>query len=484
MKFNANLDYFLFSLIVLGILFQTTILFIPQGLNSDAAISSLIAYDIISQGKVISFTTSSHTAKSLIFPISSITPLVLIFLIFGVVDWGVRVTILFYNLLSAFFLYKLTVLWFNEKTARVSLVLFLFSPWVMSHFNLGVPTGFLFTVMPIYIHQVALKDKKYLPLTYSLMGLSFYFLVTAKIVICFYLFLYFFFNQRRFFEKSNILSFILFILLILPWLFFNFPPSQREIILRPEPGFSLDLASDIVYPFFFFITPFLFVAFIYVFDVMKKIMCDKRFEFIPVFLSGWLLSVFAAIYLAPYVRPRVLYYSAPAFIILSSWFYSRVSRENIYIALSAFAISGIEIHATFALDKSAIMPVGSEYGLDKVTEYLMSRDDVGWIYTDYRMDKQILFYSQRKLPLKETAYPHLDEPTVPWSGHYPPVNIYHGCYYYCFWANLSELTYITFKDPLLDENQFLKMYNGSSPVYSVDYPWGDRAINVYRICND
>lgn len=36
MRFNSNLDYFLFSLIILGILFQITTLFIPAGFNSDA----------------------------------------------------------------------------------------------------------------------------------------------------------------------------------------------------------------------------------------------------------------------------------------------------------------------------------------------------------------------------------------------------------------------------------------------------------------
>jgi len=484
MRFNSNLDYFLFSLIILGILFQATILFIPAGFNSDAAATSLLAHDIISQKRWIFFSSSAHTEKSLIFPISPITPLVLIFLIFGFVDWGVRLTIIIYNLLSAFFLYKLTGLWFNEKTARISLVLFLFSPWVVEQFNLWVPTAFLFTVMPIYVHQMALKDKRYLPMAYSLLGLSFYFFSTAKIVVSFYLLLYLFFNPRRFSEKSNIVSFVLFILVILPWLLFTFSSSQKEIIFRPEPAsFSLEFFISLIY-LLVFITPFLLVAFYHTFDILKRIVLEKKFDFVNVFLSGWLLSVFFAIYLAtPYLRPRVIYYSAPAFIILSSWVYSRVSRENIYTALAAFALSGIIIHATLSLDKHAIMPMGYEYGLDRVTKYLLSRDDVGWIYTDLRMDKQILFYSQRRLPLMETRYPLMDSPTFPWLDYRSDVNISTGCYYYSFWANL-ERAYLKPDDSLLSEDHFLRIHNGSSPVYSVDYPWGDRAINVYRICND
>jgi len=484
MESTRNLNYFLFSLTVLGILFQTTILFIHTGFNSDAAATSLLTYDIISQKRWIFFSSSAHTEKPLVFLISPITPLVLIFLIFGFVDWGVRLVIVIYNLLSAFFLYKLTGLWFNEKTARISLVLFLFSPWVMNQFNLFVPTAFLFTVMPVYLHQIAIKDKKYLPIAYSLLGLSFYFFPTVKIVISFYLLLYFFFNPRRFFERSNVVSFVLFILIILPWLFFILSSSQNEIIFRPEPAsFSLEFVVCFIY-LLVFITPFLLVAFYHTFEVLKRIVLEKKFDFVNVFLSGWLLSVFFAIYFAtPYLRPRVIYYSAPAFIILSSWVYSRISRENIYMVLSAFALSGIIIHAALSFDKYAIMPMGNEYGLDKVTEYLMSRDDVGWIYTDLRMDKQILFYSKRKLPLMETKYPRMDSPTFPWLDYRSQVDISNGCYYYSFWTNL-ELAHIKREVYLLGEDHFLRIHNGSSPVYSVDYPWGDRAINVYRICKD
>lgn len=483
MESDVCLDYFLFFLAVLGILFQATIVFIPGGFNSDAAFSSLLAYDTITQVKLISFASSSHTEKSFFPPISPITPLVLIFLVFGFVDWGVRLSIVVYNFISAFFLYKLTRLWFDERIARFSLVFFLFSPWVMSQFNLVVPTAFLFTVMPVYLHQVAVKDKKYLPVAYSMLGLSFYFFPTAMIVICFYLFLYFLFNQRSFFERSNILSFILFIIVILPWLYFTFTSTQKELIFRPQPAMlSPDFFVNFVYLFFVYITPFFLVAFYYVFDFLKGVISKKGFDFMSVFLAGWLLSVFFAIYLAPYIRPRVVYYSAPVFIMLSSLFYSRISRENIYIVLSAFAMVGIAVHATFFLDRHAIMPVGSEYGLDKVAEYLMSKDDVGWIYTDLRMDKQILFYSRRGLPLMETEYPLHDMPTFPWLSYRSEVNISHGCYYYSFWANIEQ-TYTTVDDSLLNEKHFLGIYNGSAPVYSVDYPWGDTAINVYRICD-
>ena len=43
-------------------------------------------------------------------------------------------------------------MWFNEKTAGIPCT-FPFFPRVVEQFNLWVPTAFLFTVMPIYVHQ-------------------------------------------------------------------------------------------------------------------------------------------------------------------------------------------------------------------------------------------------------------------------------------------------------------------------------------------
>lgn len=49
-------------------------------------------------------------------------------------------------------------MWFNEKTAGIPCT-FPFFPRVVEQFNLWVPTAFLFTVMPIYVHQVASRIK-------------------------------------------------------------------------------------------------------------------------------------------------------------------------------------------------------------------------------------------------------------------------------------------------------------------------------------
>ena len=240
----------MYILIILGVLYQSTILIIPPGFNSDAAASSLLAYDIISQKKWILFSNAAHTEVTLNFPLSPITPLIFIFLILGFVDWGVRLVILLYNLLSSFFLFKLTDLWFSRKTALISLIFFLFSSWSMDQFNLVVPTAVLFTTMPIYAHQLSLNNKKYLPLAYSLLGLSFYFFSTAKIIISLYLLLYFLFNPKSIFNPSV----SLFIITIIPWFFFNLSVDQKEVILRPDFTFTPDrLIYTIVFSIYLFV---------------------------------------------------------------------------------------------------------------------------------------------------------------------------------------------------------------------------------------
>lgn len=464
------LDKIFFSLVALGVIFQTTILFIPQGFNSDAATSSLHAFDIISQENWIYFGRSAHTEVVLRFIISPVTILIPIFLTAGFVDWGVRAAILVYNLLSAFFLYKLGRLWFNKRVALISLVFFLFSPWTMSHFNLTVPTAFLFTVMPIYLHQIAVRDKKYLPIAYSFLGLSFYFFVTAKIIISFYLILYSLFNPKKFLERSNLISFVLFLLIILPWLSFNLSSPQKEIILRPS---FLNFKLPLEYFLFIsvaIITPFLFSSFFMASDYLKESI-SGRANFPSIFMGCWLFSVIPAIILTPVAfRARVIYYAAPAFILLSSVFYDRLSRDRLIVILLSFAVSGIFIHSYLSSEELASRPMNFEYGLDKVTNFLLMQEDVDWVYTDLRMDKQILFYSQRKLPLMETDYPYLDMPTFPWLKYVPENEIKEGCSYYVFWADYKY------------EEFFLGEFEDQIAVYYVDYPSGKRAINVYRLC--
>jgi hypothetical protein len=455
-------------LVVLGIVFQAATILLPAGFNSDAAAVSLLGYDMVDRGEWIFYSNAAHTERALVFPISAVTPIIPIFLIFGFVDWGVKATIVLYNMASAFFLYKLAKLWFDEKTAALSLVFFLFSPWVVQQFSLWTPTAFLFTVMPIYVHQLAVKDRRYLPMAYSLMGLSFYFFLTAKIVVCFYIALYFLYNRKSFLEKTNILSFTLFVVAILPWIFFTMYSPQKEIIFRP--GLALPNVNWLVTTAFFFITPHLFAAFVCVPKAIIRVVRKEERGFVPLLLSGWLLSVIPAIILSPYLRPRVIYYAAPAFIVLSSLFYSRLKQGHLYAGVLSFVLFGALVSGVFATDPHSMMPGGSEYGLDEAAAYLMSAEDVGWVYTDYRMDKQLLFYSQRKLPLRETGYPCLDCPTFPWKGYYPEANISKGCYHYLFWAGME------------DEEYFTSHYPDSKKTYDVAYPSGEPAINVYKIC--
>jgi len=82
---------------MVGLLFQSTILIIPSGFNSDAVESSLV-YDIIYQKKRILFSNTGHTKVALNFSPSQITPLNFHIFNIGFVDLGVRSVILLYNL--------------------------------------------------------------------------------------------------------------------------------------------------------------------------------------------------------------------------------------------------------------------------------------------------------------------------------------------------------------------------------------------------
>ena len=76
----------------------------------------------------------------------------------------------------------------------------------------------------------------------------------------------------------------------------------------------------------------------------------------------------------------------------------------------------------------------------------------------------------------ETRYPCLDCNTFPWGDNVlkeirEPDN---GCIYYLFWSKGGWST--------SENEKYFLSRNKQDPVYYVDYPWGERAINVYRLC--
>ena len=142
--------------------------------------------------------------------------------LFGPTIFALRLTSCFLGLLTIFFTYKLTKLYFSEKIALLAAFLLSISPWAIQYSRISMDPSALppFIVLGLYLFSLGLKDKnKYIVFSSIPIGLSFYCYAPARLFVpllyCCLLSL----NFKKVIEKKDavITCFVIVLVMLMPF---------------------------------------------------------------------------------------------------------------------------------------------------------------------------------------------------------------------------------------------------------------------------
>ncbi|MFH1403098.1 MAG: hypothetical protein ABIH11_02385 [Candidatus Altiarchaeota archaeon] len=419
--------------VAVGIIFQSTLVFYPKGFNGDAADSSNRAADML-EGKIDLYTEDNEGYMHYTL---YILPLAVLFKLFFLEEYWVKILIVAYNLVFLFFLHQLAKTWFDEKVARITLILGLYSSWVTYQFNIWVPTA---TMMPVAAIALAEnKDRRWKTLGFLLCGFSFYFFHTNEVVIITYLVLYALFNHRDY--RTTVTMIAIAVLVASPAITATIKDVGKDkvfsyVVKLAEKGFNqqqkvtkLSQKGEIGETKKGFATR-VFDAFIndrdknefkmgrwnyganpilvllstasalwmgvkLVFIIREKRLERRLPEF---FLLSVMTIFFVGIGFTPFIEPRVLYFASPVILMLSGILISEFKGNMKYITLLLvilYCLQEVAGHAEYFMSDELIGKSGRykrwKAGLRETTEYLVSKNPEG-VIVEPGMQHQVSFY--------------------------------------------------------------------------------------------
>ncbi len=223
----------LLLILVLAVVLRTISLDkVPPALFGDEVDVGYQAYSILKTGKDLSGNQMPILVQSLaeyrapLF-IYSAVPFVGIF---GLNEWGVRLTAAFWGIVGIFGLYLLTKKIFNEKIALISALFLTISPWHIQYSRAGFEATMLlaFVIFGGYFFILGIKKRWGFPVSAILFGLTPYIYSTAvlfmPLLVLLLLFIY-----RKALNKTNLIMSVIVLLVILsPYLFKTFQGKTGE----------------------------------------------------------------------------------------------------------------------------------------------------------------------------------------------------------------------------------------------------------------
>lgn len=193
--FSKKIIIELTIILIVGIVvFFARLSTIPSGLYIDETLPAYSAYSVIKTGK-----DEYGKVLPLVFRFyGSYNPPLFIYLVaasevlFGLTPFAVRAPSALAGLLSVipvYFLLKDRKLFFSSKTAFVSGLLFIITPWIVLHSRVGyeVSLGFLLLTTGVYFIYRGITDNRYLAVGMFFLSLSTYAAYAERFIVPFFL---------------------------------------------------------------------------------------------------------------------------------------------------------------------------------------------------------------------------------------------------------------------------------------------------------
>src|SRR3989344_1593065 len=160
----------------------------PVELFGDEIDVGLQAYSLLTTGKdyfgnTLPLMFQSFTENRLPIFIYSAVPFVAVF---GLNEWGVRLTGVFWGILGIFGIYLLSKKLFNQKIALISALILAITPWHIQYSRQGgIEAEAMLTVLTfaVWTFLKGLERFKYLIISVILFGLCFYLYATSALFI-------------------------------------------------------------------------------------------------------------------------------------------------------------------------------------------------------------------------------------------------------------------------------------------------------------
>jgi len=458
---------FLASIVFVGIAFHGVILFLPPGFNADAATECLRCLDALRGRGGFSF-TDFHGYRVYLH---SLLPLWLPFASLGPQVFPVRLLLLLYDLLAVWGVWRLGALWLPKGGERFALLFALFSPWLAEPFSVTVATTAAFPAAGIALAEDG--DKKRVFWGHLLLGLSFYGYHTARVGAAVYLLLFICLRRREL--KQRAIPFFVTALLILPTAVMGTAfPSYRKLFVFPREPASISLALERLKDGFLSWGPdgivcggIFLAAFVGILLWSYGGLRAQRgaFSLLWILITG--TSMLGAVWMAPYLRPRIVLHAAPAVLLACAYLAVYLSKRwpvLSWVLTGALCIHGAVLHVWRMGWHRSIERGGWDHGVCAAHE-LLKKEDADWIHVDCRMDDQLLFLSDRSLPMDDAVFPRTGGATYPWLGYAAK----DGVSLYCFWADSPE------------KNPFRELFPRSKAQCVVRGWRGGRAVEIYRV---
>jgi len=462
---------FLCLIVALGIVFHALILFLPPGFNADAATEALRCLDALKGRGGLGFIDFHGYYVSLV----SLLPLGIPFSLWGPQVFPVRLLMLFYDLLAVWGIWSLGRRWISPEGGTFVLLLALYSPWLAQPFSVNVATAVAVPVAGIALAETG--ERRRVLLGHLMLGWSFYAYHTARLCALLYLVLLFILRWNSL--KDRVVPLILTACAILPaTVMGTLFPSHRKLFLLPRGTVPLsNLGSRLREGFLGWGPEGIACAALSLGALLGMVLwCRTAWRSRePRLACLWVLlsccSLLAAMYVAPYMRPRVVVHAAPALILACGYLLARVQRTWTLVSwawLGLICLHGVFLHAFRLRWEGSTARGGWDQGM--VEAYRAIRElDADWIHVDCRMDDQLLFFSDRSLPMEDAVFPRTAGATYPWLGY----SVKDGASIYLFWADSPEKNHFRQLFPNERTRDVIMDHKGNRQVeiYLVEHDW-------------
>jgi len=427
------------GLLMAGVVFQSTIIFLPTSIHRDEAIDER---DLGGPGLNIPpfFVKDILTHSTLLpghFRINTqyhLWPVAVAYSIFGPSRSTYRSFMFIYIMIFILSFYALARIWFGGEIANIALIFALFSSPVADYAVLWHIGGVAFPFFAIYFIET--KRHKH-PLAASfLLALSAYAYPTAKLVVLGYI-ITFALLRREECRKYAAAVRIFFLLLVPLFIIMLLCPQEvpgklvvgiKDFVEMAKYAFwycqcsgdiHARLGTRVVNGILSISTLVCLFVFVKKFMTTAKIQWEKYFG--HVFMCVLILLLFVYIYWMPYLEPRLVVWALTAFWTLTALLLQRIGSRTVkwkyYIfillpCLGAYIATEVPPHIKKITDPK--INGLYTYGALQVIPYLL-KENPKKVFVDSFWSDQMLVYSNRKLNIDKIQWNQFNSSTFPWD---------------------------------------------------------------------
>jgi hypothetical protein len=486
----------LISLIIAGVIFQGTTLFLPAGIHRDVGSDLRLLGNPglnlpMFQKCVLVHKPVLKRQNLRYFAVYHLWPVSISFFIFKPSHLIYKFFIFAYIMLFSFSFFRVLQIWFDKELAYIATIFALFSNSIADFFVLWNVGSIAFPFFAIYLLETRRNRRPYLCSFF--LALSVYSYYPGKVVVVAYVLA---FCVARWQEcKKRPLANLFFFILIFPSLalvyFFpqevpgNFLISFSDFLEKlkmvfyyrvQEKAVNTELGKRMVNPILSIGTAiYLLISSVSFLKKRGHEPTDLSKSFGYIFLGILLVIFLPYLYWIPYIRTRLAVWVLPSFFVFTALLIAKVrrymSRINyvVYIVvpcLLLYVATEVPPHI-----KKITHPTISGYycyGLEKIIPYL-KQENPKKIFVDGFMSSLLRAYTGGALNIDKVGHNQVNSPTFPWALG----TSFEDEAYFVFWNKSAHLKKLL---KLCRKNNW-----ECTPKKHFNFPEHKTGIKIYRV---